>query len=471
MKLNTNKLMIAALALCGTCFLSCEKEEAGGSSSGNAKKKFEFKEISVGSIDAKIRLKYTTNLNVWGVSALVSRDSLLLSNLKLGEEYHTEGIYRSSIYNPREENNINIYRLQPGEKYYYRFEAINDYPDYFDIDVRYYMDETTRSFTTTKDVDIKMYKYDSDCHSIFFSPSISLLETCPESNKVIDVYYSSRLELMSLDSIKKASKRPIVFKDTKSLPDSVFYINGLEQDTKYYIRMALRNDTAMKCVSDIITISTQKPMYMTIMVDLGLSVKWADRNLGAYHEGDFGASFAWGETSTKKEYTKDNYFINESDWETSADPLWTPGKDGILKTNIAGDINYDAATVHLGKGWRMPTEKEFIELHDKCTKTWCKQDGVVGVLFTAKNGNSIFIPFGWISIINIDETELWLDDYRGEGVIYLEDGMSYEEEKYWVSPGPRSKSVNKVQITSLHRDDNPKNRYMGKKIRPVYVGE
>src|SRR5574344_2887610 len=39
------------------------------------------------------------------------------------------------------------------------------------------------------------------------------------------------------------------------------------------------------------------------MVDLGLSVKWADHNVGATNPEDYGAYFAWGETTTKTNYS------------------------------------------------------------------------------------------------------------------------------------------------------------------------
>jgi hypothetical protein len=38
-------------------------------------------------------------------------------------------------------------------------------------------------------------------------------------------------------------------------------------------------------------------------IDLGLSVKWADRNLGANTPADVGDFYAWAEISPKSEYT------------------------------------------------------------------------------------------------------------------------------------------------------------------------
>lgn len=38
-------------------------------------------------------------------------------------------------------------------------------------------------------------------------------------------------------------------------------------------------------------------------VDLGLSVKWADRNVGADSPSDYGDYYAWGEIRAKSDYS------------------------------------------------------------------------------------------------------------------------------------------------------------------------
>ena len=43
-------------------------------------------------------------------------------------------------------------------------------------------------------------------------------------------------------------------------------------------------------------------------VDLGLSVKWATKNVGASSPSDYGDYFAWGETHPKSSYTWSNCF-------------------------------------------------------------------------------------------------------------------------------------------------------------------
>ncbi len=111
-------------------------------------------------------------------------------------------------------------------------------------------------------------------------------------------------------------------------------------------------------------------------VDLGLSVKWATCNVGASSPSDYGNYYAWGETTTKSTYTKEN--------------SRTYGKD---MDDITGNPSYDAARANWGGSWRMPTVLEMEELVDKCTWTWTIQGSHTGYKVTSKiNGNSIFVP-------------------------------------------------------------------------------
>ena len=127
-------------------------------------------------------------------------------------------------------------------------------------------------------------------------------------------------------------------------------------------------------------------------VDLGLSVKWATKNVGASSPSDYGYHFAWGETRKK-----DNY-----DWKTCFDCLdsmgdsWGTYKIGG-KTSISPTSGHDTARENWGGTWRMPTDAEFEELCKKCDWTWTSQGGHNGYLVTSKtNGNSIFLPAaGW----------------------------------------------------------------------------
>ena len=122
-------------------------------------------------------------------------------------------------------------------------------------------------------------------------------------------------------------------------------------------------------------------------VDLGLSVKWASRNVGATSPEQYGDLFAWGETETKSKFTQDTYLYYDSKSESYMD----------IGMDIKG-TDYDVAHVKWGNEWRMPTFEELWELKMKCTWQWSSLNGINGWVVIGKNGNSIFFPTGNKSI-------------------------------------------------------------------------
>ena len=123
-------------------------------------------------------------------------------------------------------------------------------------------------------------------------------------------------------------------------------------------------------------------------VDLGLTVKWAACNVGAYQPEEYGNYYAWGEIAPKSEYgwTPYSYWIDENG-NNFVDYL-----ECVDLGDITGNPAYDAATANWGAEWRMPTSKEQKELLENCTWEWTTQMGVSGMKVTGPNGNSIFLP-------------------------------------------------------------------------------
>lgn len=106
-------------------------------------------------------------------------------------------------------------------------------------------------------------------------------------------------------------------------------------------------------------------------VDMGLSVKWASFNMGASRPEEVGAYYRWGATKP-----------------TGVISL----KGGMLASNKSFSFQ-DTAKAVWGKGWRMPTWKEFQELINKCEWEWTRRQGVEGFLiYSPITGNSIFLP-------------------------------------------------------------------------------
>lgn len=101
-------------------------------------------------------------------------------------------------------------------------------------------------------------------------------------------------------------------------------------------------------------------------VDLGLSVNWATHNVGASAPHKVGYLIPLGNVTGTKKSAKRHY----------------------EEVSGASDI----ATVKMGKGWRMPTAQEMLELIDKCEWKQKTIKGVKGAQVTGPSGESIFLP-------------------------------------------------------------------------------
>lgn len=132
-------------------------------------------------------------------------------------------------------------------------------------------------------------------------------------------------------------------------------------------------------------------------VDLGLpsGLLWATRNVGATSPEDYGDYFAWGETQPNKHFYDGFSYIYMERGDHSFqltkycnDPLF--GYNGFADNLNILQPGDDAATANFGG--RTPTKEEWEELMNNTTATWTTQNGVNGLLFTAINGNSLFLP-------------------------------------------------------------------------------
>mgnify|MGYP002643891541 CR=1 FL=1 len=134
-------------------------------------------------------------------------------------------------------------------------------------------------------------------------------------------------------------------------------------------------------------------------VDLGLDsgLLWAKCNMGATEPTKPGDYYAWGETSTKKEYYSTNYKHFKAKYNIEV--LKYNEKDGKEVLELEDDV----ARVNLGVGYRIPTQKDWEELLEDC-----KWEAVTTTLseiidpsqtkviarwkVTGPNGNSIVLP-------------------------------------------------------------------------------
>ena len=123
-------------------------------------------------------------------------------------------------------------------------------------------------------------------------------------------------------------------------------------------------------------------------VDLGLSVLWAEFNVGANSIDSQGGLYGWGDPTGKK---------------TSTDIADYVPIHKYLSHQIKGDMgysDYDIATMQWGGRWRMPNRKHWEELINRCQWVKAKQGSLEGYHVCGPNGNTIFLPFTGIRFEN-----------------------------------------------------------------------
>lgn len=138
-------------------------------------------------------------------------------------------------------------------------------------------------------------------------------------------------------------------------------------------------------------------------IDLGLTVQWAQCNLGAASPEEYGDYYAWGETAPKSEFFWSNYEFRMSG-DTESNVIFskynTVSSHGIVDNKIVlergegvEETMDDVARKTFGGDWRIPTWDEYRELENNCTGEWTRLNGVYGRRLTSnRNGNSIFLP-------------------------------------------------------------------------------
>lgn len=134
-------------------------------------------------------------------------------------------------------------------------------------------------------------------------------------------------------------------------------------------------------------------------VDLGLSVKWATCNVGANKPEHSGYYLRWGEIYDNGGYyirpgmgVESDFTYKWGDWYYNLTKYNTQSTYGYVDNKIILDSEDDAATMHWGYNWRMPTEQEIAELIDRCVWVWTTFNGTQGYRIIGNNGNSIFLP-------------------------------------------------------------------------------
>ena len=171
-------------------------------------------------------------------------------------------------------------------------------------------------------------------------------------------------------------------------------------------------------------------------IDLGLSVLWANCNLGADSPEKPGNHYAWGETEPKQKFSKKNYTAN------------------YFKERL--DASHDPATTLLGSEVRVPTKKECEELIEKCKIIPSTLNGFQGYKVIGVNGNSIFLPTAGVYVQGSfarNKTAYWTSTSLLSGIDTVLDVIPY--------------CVSEFHGTPLAVERTTVKEYEGISIRPV----
>ena len=162
--------------------------------------------------------------------------------------------------------------------------------------------------------------------------------------------------------------------------------DGLEAGRKYYYHTFIKSEEMNLAYYGPVKSFSSKSLD-EMAVDMGLSVKWANCDLGEQEYIQYGSNidmklFSWGctqpITSSTLNVPKDKYKY----WDASSGSYIDIGSD------ICG-TEYDAAHVILGGKWRMPTKEEMDELLACETKTHIKDQTIEKFTIVGPSGNSI----------------------------------------------------------------------------------
>lgn len=173
--------------------------------------------------------------------------------------------------------------------------------------------------------------------------------------------------------------------------DFTIEIKYLKHNTTYYYRTYAKKLQANNTIklfhgeTNSFTTLDATREHSGKAIDLGLSVKWANCDLGSQQPEIPGKQFSWAEVSP----TSDNVYFTFDKNE---------GAPFVMSDISATD--YDAAHVIWGGSWRMPTRDEWDELFSKCTVEEMdsvylyqgRQEITRGLKITGPNKNIIFLP-------------------------------------------------------------------------------
>lgn len=154
--------------------------------------------------------------------------------------------------------------------------------------------------------------------------------------------------------------------------------SGKDGDT-YFQSVIIENDELRLMLADGTEILMPiGKVFAQKAIDLGLSVKWANMNVGAENSSDYGTYCIWGDGTGTMDWSTD--IVNHTYAKEASD------------TDISG-TSRDFAHTEWGGAWRTPTYSEFYELAKNTSYSAVTVNGVKCLRLKSNvNGNYIDLP-------------------------------------------------------------------------------
>lgn len=279
------------------------------------------------------------------------------------------------------------------------------------------------SFTTEKlAISISVQHYDVDYDMAKVSGNLTIT-SAEFFTKKVSLYYSATTS--TIESLKSNGIEIVL--DLRSNGDFSIELPNLK-DENIYSYVVICTIDGEEFVSDIKSFTT---LSEPEIVDLGLSVKWRSRNIGADKSYECGDYYAWGELEAKNDYSWATYRYCNGSYNTLTKYCTMPSSGTYDGKNVL-ESSDDVAHEKLGGSWRMPTLDEWGELGNKnnCSWTWTSDyngTSVSGYIVKSKKigytDKRIFLPTAG----RYDHKELKSTDVVG---YYWSSVLRYDEPRY-----------------------------------------
>ncbi len=202
---------------------------------------------------------------------------------------------------------------------------------------------------------------------------------------------------------------------------------------------------------------------------------WAETNIGAEKPWNFGFYFWWGDTIGYKRVngawvasdgSSSSFSFERENAPTDKKDESTLRKEGWLTERGVLAPEHDAAHVHWGGKWRMPTAQEIYDLCDKCDGEYKTLNGVRGYVFRGRGdyaSASIFLPFAGCgdgtSLIDVGEGAHDNNMYLSSALRLVELPLHSKEGYYYLAGGLRFTFTRAIFSGSCFWEGHP--------VRPV----